>query len=289
MFKSFFAQDNATAKLATLLTLVVSIINATLQQFQFGPDASGIVMLVAGVLGIVATQLNANRVFRTSLIILTGYQALSYIVVSNVVHNEIASQILVAVAAVLKTIAEFSTDSTPAPQTPTPATGPTTLPAFALPTTSALLLALALLLGLGGCVTYQKCLTKFGQASVTDTTYIQEMLTMTVPRDSVSTSFKTDTTHYVETVRQGRATLTIIREPVNTTVLAECRDSVLTQIVERPVLVKTTTETGVAPWYKIAFWGVSAGLGLAVVGWLSARSTQRSTLRILDQLHTPRG
>jgi hypothetical protein len=53
-----------------------------------------------------------------------------------------------------------------------------------------------------------------------DTTF--STITTTIPRDSVVVKFKTDTTRYIEKTRQGRATVTIIREPTNTTVIANC-------------------------------------------------------------------
>lgn len=113
------------------------------------------------------------------------------------------------------------------------------------------------------CVTLRKCEQKFGRGQVTDTTYTT--VPITVPRDSAVLVTKTqmhfDTTHtrIVEVSKQGRATVTIIREPVNTTVLANC-DSV---VIEKKVPVAVTTrQFGVSPWWK---WGALASGGLLLL------------------------
>lgn len=115
---------------------------------------------------------------------------------------------------------------------------------------------------LSGCVNgYELARLRYAH-QVADTTF--QTITTTIPRDSVVTSFKTDTTHYFETVKQGRATLTIIREPTNTTVIANC-DS-LTKSQKVPTRIETQ-EWGTDPKYETQtriLLAVVIGLGMVV-------------------------
>jgi uncharacterized protein YpmS len=84
-----------------------------------------------------------------------------------------------------------------------------------------LLLAAGLIaFAMNGCASaYELAKARFAH-EVADTTFTT--ITTTVPSESVVTTFVTDTTHYIEKLRQGRATVTIIREPTNTTIIANC-------------------------------------------------------------------
>ena len=131
-----------------------------------------------------------------------------------------------------------------------------------------------LLLAVCSCVTLRKCEEKFSRSAVTDTLYMT--VSRTVPRDSTilvtktNVHFDTITTRIVEISKQGRATVTLIREPVNTTVLAECDSVVVVQRV--PYQVDVIRTFGVSPWWKWA--GIVSGglLLLALITlWLLSR------------------
>lgn len=99
------------------------------------------------------------------------------------------------------------------------------------------------------CATYKRCQEKFATATTRDT------VTITVPylvaRDSVVTSFVTDTTYLRIEERQGRARLIVQRTPRLTTVQAECD----TVTVYKKVRVGTTVNHwGVDKWYKYLAW-----------------------------------
>lgn len=116
-----------------------------------------------------------------------------------------------------------------------------------------------LLLGnLSGCMTLKKAERKYA-TNVVDTTFTT--ITTVIPRDSAVTVVKTDTTYLKQIIRQGRATVTIIREPTNTTVIANC-DS-LSQSKRFPV--QTVKQIwGVSPNYKTATH-VLIGLVIALI------------------------
>ncbi|RIV23625.1 LytTR family transcriptional regulator [Fibrisoma montanum] len=137
------------------------------------------------------------------------------------------------------------------------------------------LLPVLILLLLSSCTSFEKAFRKYGR-TVNDTTYTTVQLT--VPKDSSILVVKTDTTRIVERVRQGRATVTIIREPTNTTVLAECD----TVVVEKRVPGVIRTQLwGVDPKFekqakrwRTAFL-ILAGLVIAVLAavWFLKRFT----------------
>lgn len=135
---------------------------------------------------------------------------------------------------------------------------------------AALLIVAGLLAAaLVNCHPYEVAKRKYAK-DVIDTTYTT--ITTTIPRDSVRLVVRTDTTHIIERVRQGRATVTIIREPKNTTVIANC-DSVTKP---QKVMVKTVRQVwGVDPrfrdqaktWRTVAF--VLIGLiGAGVIAYV---------------------
>lgn len=143
------------------------------------------------------------------------------------------------------------------------------LGAFLTSLCSLILLGLAL----NGCRPYEVAKRKYA-TDVVDTTFTN--IVTTIPRDSVVKVIHNDTLRvterHVERVKQGRATVTIIREPTNTTVIANC-DSVRK---EQKVVTKTVRQVwGVDPrfrdqartWRTVAF--VLIGLiGVGVVAYV---------------------
>ena len=121
-------------------------------------------------------------------------------------------------------------------------------------------------------VTYQRCLDKFGRTTnVYDTTRHTIRDTVTVPRDSAVLVVHTDSTRIVRHYTRGKATVTIIREPTNTTVLANCESTTIIRELKIPPANQNNT-WGVATWYKWAFWmAVAMVLVLLLVWYITAR------------------
>ncbi|MEZ0611946.1 hypothetical protein ACAW74_25765 [Fibrella sp. WM1] len=113
----------------------------------------------------------------------------------------------------------------------------------------ATLLSLASYILIAGCLSgctslYNRAKARF-QTTHVDTTY--QLITVAVPADSTSLVVPTATTPLTQKQTQGRATVTIIREPTNTTVLADCAGAEKDTLV----MVKTVTEKwGVDPKYQ---------------------------------------
>ncbi|GAB3958169.1 hypothetical protein GCM10028805_51980 [Spirosoma harenae] len=117
-----------------------------------------------------------------------------------------------------------------------------------------------------GSLLFSSCTSLYDRAKAryakedTDTTY--STVTATVPAETVTHVFRTDTTHYIERVKQGRATVTIVREPTNTTVIAECDSASVSQRIATQIKNQTW---GVDPKYQRRYWiaiAVAAGLFL---------------------------
>ena len=98
------------------------------------------------------------------------------------------------------------------------------------------------------CATYKRCQEKFA-TTTRDTVLVT--IPVTVPRDSVVTTFVTDTTYLRIEERQGRARVTVERTPKETRVKAEC-DTVT--IYKKVPVATTINRWGVDPWYKKAAW-----------------------------------
>jgi hypothetical protein len=110
------------------------------------------------------------------------------------------------------------------------------------------LIALLLTLAATSCTTFQKAFRKYGHMA-NDTTLVEIPVTVTVPRDSVVMVLKTDTTHIIQEMRQGRATVKIIRDHTNTIVQADC-DSVIKTVTGKTKVVTRTVNWGVDPKYE---------------------------------------
>ncbi|GAB3956726.1 hypothetical protein GCM10028805_47500 [Spirosoma harenae] len=117
-----------------------------------------------------------------------------------------------------------------------------------------------------GSLLFSSCTSLYDRAKAryateeTDTIY--STVTARIKGDTVSHVFKTDCTHYIRTERQGRATVTVIREPTNTTVIAECDSASVSQRIATQIKNQTW---GVDPKYQRRFWiaiAVAAGLFL---------------------------
>lgn len=117
---------------------------------------------------------------------------------------------------------------------------------------------------LSSCVTYKRCQQKFGENAVTDSVKVTVPVSVLVPRDTVITSFVTDTTYLYKEVQQGRAKVIVERTHSITTVQAKC--DTVTIIKKVPIKVPGPQVVwGVAPWHKTAFRLTAAGLILALV------------------------
>lgn len=103
----------------------------------------------------------------------------------------------------------------------------------------------------------------------TDTVTVRQMVTVTVPRDSAVLRLVTDTTTVIREIRQGRATVRIVREPHFTTVYATC-DSVRISKEAIAKVPRNTIIVGVNRWYKTGFWVAFLLFGiLSAAIWLS--------------------
>ncbi len=113
------------------------------------------------------------------------------------------------------------------------------------------LCTLLLIFSMCSCASFKRCQQKFG-STVTDSVRIQVPVSVIVPRDSVVTSFLTDTTYLYKEIQQGRAKVIVERTNTVTTVQAKCDTVTVTKLV--PVKVPGPRVVwGVAPWYKNAF------------------------------------
>lgn len=116
---------------------------------------------------------------------------------------------------------------------------------------------------LSSCVTFQRCKDKFGENTVTDSVKVIVPVSVLVPKDSIVTSFVTDTTYFYKEITQGRAKVIVERTNTVTTVQAKC--DTVTIFKKVPVKVPGPQVVwGVAPWHKTAFRWTSTALILAI-------------------------
>lgn len=125
--------------------------------------------------------------------------------------------------------------------------------------------SLLVLLTISSCATYKRCSQKFSNVVQTDSVKVLVPVTVTVPKDSVVTSFVTDTTYLYKEIQQGRAKVIVERTNTITTVQAQC-DSV---IITKTIYVKVPGPRvvwGVSPAYKTqSKWGWSLLAGAITV------------------------
>ncbi|RRB13425.1 hypothetical protein [Larkinella knui] len=111
-----------------------------------------------------------------------------------------------------------------------------------------LLLIPLLLLILSGCLTEKRIRRNAHQ--LTDTTYVTKTVTVTIPKDSAIVRTVTDTTRIFLTERQGRATVTLIRTPTETSAKAVC-DTIIRE-VRVTVPCPPELQIGVNAWWRVA-------------------------------------
>lgn len=129
------------------------------------------------------------------------------------------------------------------------------------------LIVFGLLILLAGC-SLKRYERKFAK-TVMDTVTVRQQVVFNVPKDSAVLRIVTDTTHFIKEVRQGRATVRIVREPTYTTVFATC-DSM--RIVKEAIakIPQKVVYFGVPKFYKFGFYALLLVLGLlATAIWLS--------------------
>lgn len=111
MLKSFFAQDNATAKLASWLILFAAILSNAAQVLKL-PDSADLWLVgLAAANTAAASFFNANKVVTRSGLLVLGYTILNVFITQDLLPQ--AKEILSFAAVSLKLIAEFSTQSKP--------------------------------------------------------------------------------------------------------------------------------------------------------------------------------
>ena len=111
------------------------------------------------------------------------------------------------------------------------------------------------------CTTYKKCQQKYQNTFTTiDSVRVTAPVIVTVPRDSVVTSFVTDTTYLYKEIQQGRAKVIVERTNTITTVQARCDTVTIIKTVRANVPVKW----GVAPKYKSWFYYALVALAVSV-------------------------
>lgn len=113
MFSKFFAQDNATAKLASTLILIASILQVLVSSIP-SPDAVKYLLVVISVLGIAAQFFKSNKVITRSGWLLLCYSVASYLSTAEGLKG---SLVIVSIAGIFKVLADYSITST-TPQSP---------------------------------------------------------------------------------------------------------------------------------------------------------------------------
>lgn len=124
-----------------------------------------------------------------------------------------------------------------------------------------------LLILLAGC-SLKRYERKFAK-TVVDTVTVRQQVVFNVPKDSAILRIVTDTTHIIREVRQGRATVRIIREPTFTTVFATC-DSLRIAKEAIAKIPQKVVQFGVPKFYQYGFYVLLVILGILTAAiWLS--------------------
>ncbi|GAB2586476.1 hypothetical protein GCM10027190_39470 [Spirosoma areae] len=110
-------------------------------------------------------------------------------------------------------------------------------------------------------MTYNKALRKFGYLA-TDSATVLIQDTVTILKDSVVLSLKTDTTTIHRVIEQGRARVIYDRTREITRVQAECKADTIIRTLQAKC--PPVASFGIAPWYKPAFF-ISLGLLLVAI------------------------
>lgn len=110
-FSKFFAQDNATYKLASSLVLIAAMLQSLVSLIP-SPEAVNVLLIVIGVLGVAAQFFKANKVVTRSGWVMLAYAIVSYLATAEGLKGSVW---IVSVAAMLKVYADWSIISTPPP------------------------------------------------------------------------------------------------------------------------------------------------------------------------------
>lgn len=150
--------------------------------------------------------------------------------------------------------------------------------------TNLMLLATIALLFSSCTSLYERAKARYMHQS-TDTTF--STVTASVPAETLRTVFRTDTTHFIREIRQGRATVTIIREPTNTTVIANCDSASTSKRVATQIQKEEWSEDSKYKRWLIIALLVSAGLlglllMLILIGFIMWRLSSTYTLSKKD-------
>lgn len=110
------------------------------------------------------------------------------------------------------------------------------------------------------CVSYKKCKEKFGnQTPKQDTLVYTTFEKLIIPHDSIVYSYVNDTNfiNWLPPIKIGRARLSIKKTADSTFIRADC-DSVSTIVTNKYFKIfRTTTQFGVSPHWRIAFFVLS--------------------------------
>jgi hypothetical protein len=131
-----------------------------------------------------------------------------------------------------------------------------------------ILITLFLIVICSGCATYNRCLQKFG-SEFSDSITVPVQVAVLVPRDSVITSFVTDTTYFFREIQQGRAKVIVERTNTITTVQARC--DTVTIVKTKMVRLPGPAKFGVPPWYKTGFIIACVALSILVTSLVILR------------------
>jgi hypothetical protein len=114
-------------------------------------------------------------------------------------------------------------------------------------------------------MTYKKAVRKFAHVAK-DSVTVTVQDTVIVPKDSIVTSFKTDTTFFHKVYETVRSKLTINRTPKETQITAECKPDT----IYKPVRINCppVAQFGVDPRYKTGFFIAIAVIGIGVIAFL---------------------
>lgn len=127
------------------------------------------------------------------------------------------------------------------------------------------LIAIIVILSLNACITYQKCKDRFG-STVNDTVKVVNSVTVSIPKDSIITSFRNDTITFVKEIVQGRTKVIVEKTPTITYIKAECDSAskTVTKIIE---VQKEATSFGVNPLWQKAVYALLIVLFILLISY----------------------
>lgn len=130
---------------------------------------------------------------------------------------------------------------------------------------------------LTSCASYKRCQVKFA-TTLTDSVKVNVPVSVIVPRDSVVTSFKTDTTYLYKEIQQGRAKIIVERTHTITTVQARCDSVIITKTI-RVKVPGPQVVWGVKPafktYFKICLNLLILSVGANIIQFINNRKRKR--------------